>query len=109
MTNESFNDLTKWFLNGNTGRSSKFIVSYILYQDKTNYAYPLDPSDLKRCFELLELVPELKPQLFKLSSAGSEWASLVKNWDILIESLKSELHLDTAPKTYKIMKQLLVK
>ncbi|MFA5999974.1 MAG: hypothetical protein WC783_03290 [Candidatus Paceibacterota bacterium] len=101
-----------WLMDGEVGLSSKAMLSVWL---KENYCpvdirtdHPLDPADLKRCMDMMDQFYFIKIESMK--DISKEWCILVDNWDKLTTLLKEEIgEFDTgsAPKTYKLMQELL--
>lgn len=79
--------IIKWFLSGETGISSKTIVSQMTgYEMDREYAdYPKDPGDFGRCHKLLEMAHEFKPRMKEMADRSPQWAALVEHWDELTE------------------------
>lgn len=73
-----------WLINGETGASSKAMLNCML-GNVYRVDYPRDPDDFKRCYKLLEVIPEWKSQLDRLKSMSTAWAKLVDNWDKLTQ------------------------
>ena len=107
--------IAAWMASGERGLSSEAIAITTLgaYATGRTAAWPLDPSDLRRCFLLLEAVPEAREQgVGVLAKRSPQWAALADRWDILAETLRAEIGTDipprgSAPKTYALMKELL--
>ena len=104
-----------WLLSGHTGLSSECIMATLLSGGKVNgadwyhsTAYPRDPSDFKRCVELLKAVPSFRERLDLMKGVSNKWAVLVEHWDELENLLNEEIKNRSAPKTYDRMKQLLM-
>lgn len=103
----------RWLLHGETGMSSKSILSEILglYPSTGRYEnHPRDPADLKRCVQLLDEVPELRGALDAMRKLSSPWKRLIDNWTLLEETLKFEMRNSKdgkAPLTYDLMKKLI--
>ncbi len=76
-----------WIINGETGASSKVIWRCLTTGVSTfeNPSHPLDPDDFKRCYKLLEAIPEWKSEIHKLKSLSKIWSNLVDNWNKLTE------------------------
>lgn len=80
-----------WAINGEHGNSSKtmfnhFCVSIGVRKIGMNSSnYPHDPDDFKRCYKLLEAVPQWKLRMHELKSISPVWSKLVDNWDKLTE------------------------
>ena len=71
---------------GERGLSSEAIAITTLgaYATGRTAAWPLDPSDLRRCLLLLEAVPEAREQgVGVLAKRSPQWAALADRWDIL--------------------------
>ena len=74
-----------WAANGERGMSSNSMFAVFSGQNPKIASYPHDPDDFKRCYKLLEAVPEWKSQLFKMRQFSKQWDNLVTNWDKLTE------------------------
>lgn len=97
-----------WMLYGETGASSKAIVARLVMNNTGGHlSYPLDPSDLGRCIELLETVPGLKRRFKLMADCGSVWAALVADWPKLTKLYKAEAPSGRCPKTYYLMKKII--
>lgn len=85
-----------WLERGEHGLSSKFMVKYLFGFDFwgrrhiSGNHHPLDPADLRRCALLLESDPEVAVRFPEMATASTVWASLVADWDTLIELMDSE-------------------
>lgn len=104
-----------WLFSGNTGLSSECIMATLLCGEKVKNtdlyrasAYPRDPSDFKRCVELLKAVPSFRERLDLMKGVSNKWAVLVEHWDELENLLNEEIKNRSAPKTYARMKELLM-
>jgi len=75
--------------------------------------HPHDPSDLRRCMELLKSVPEFHGRMQAMRGVSSAWSRLVDRWDELTALLEQEMadkcNKGRAPKTYEMMKEILRK
>lgn len=74
-----------WIKNGETGLSSITIWNCMMGNTNFSVHHPYDPDDFKRCYKLLEVMPEWKNQLNKLERLSVSWGNLVKNWNKLTE------------------------
>ena len=107
--------MTMWLAIGERGLSSEAIALTTLDLEPSSYRawWPLDPADLRRCLLLLEAVPETREKgLLVLAERCPRWAALVKVWDHLSETLRSEIgeslpQRGSAPRTYALMKEAL--
>ncbi len=108
-------NMTMWLATGERGLSSEAIALTTLGLRPTGRraSWPLDPADLRRCLLLLEAVPETRENgLLVLAKRCPRWAALVKTWDRLSETLRSEIGetlqpRGSAPQTYELMQQAL--
>ena len=107
--------IAAWMASGERGLSSEAIAITTLgaYPTGRTAAWPLDPSDLRRCLLLLEEVPEAREQgVDVLAARYPQWAALADRWDRLAETLRAEIGADIpprgkAPKTYALMREAL--
>jgi len=76
-----------WINNGETGSSSKTMWNCFLGNTNFSINHPYDPDDFKRCYKLLQAIPEWKTSQYmnKLSQLSTPWKNLVENWDKLTE------------------------
>lgn len=110
----AYQQVVKWFLEGNVGASSKAMVTNILFQDgdrpRNLVDHPYDPADLKRCVELLDAVPPIRRELAVMENVSPTWKLLISNWDVLESTLKYEMKTNgtgKAPRTYELMKEIM--
>ena len=115
-----------WFLTGETGISSKTICyalsglhlctyikkeDEILYsQSSRNWSVPHDPSDFRRCYLLLEFIPEWRSRLPEVAERFPKWKPFVDAWDELESLYKEEINNPDgrAPKLYARMRELII-
>lgn len=89
-----------WLRNGERGMSSETMFYYFTgNRVGKNETTPSDPDDFRRCYLLLEAVPQWKTQLDKLRKGGEVWCKLVENWDKLTEMMEQNIREDW--KNYK--------
>jgi hypothetical protein len=76
-----------WIQNGEKGLSSQTIWNCFMGILRLPVNHPHDPDDFKRCYKLLETVPEWKCKSYmnKLKDLSPQWKNLVDNWDKLTE------------------------
>ena len=79
-----------WIQNGEHGTSSKTMFSVMNTLDikllsPREFCHPYDPDDFKRCYLLLEAVPEMKTNLPMMKNCPEPWPKLIDNWDKLTE------------------------
>ena len=107
--------IAAWMASRERGLSSEAIAITTLgaYATGRTAAWPLDPSDLRRCLLLLEAVPEAREQgVGVLAKRSPQLAALADRWDILAETLRAEIGealppRGSAPKTCALMKEVL--
>lgn len=100
----------RWIALGRTGISSETIAVYLTTgtHHKYGHNHPHDPADLNRCLLLLDAVPELRQDLYKMADVSDIWAKLIKRWDEVEKCFIDEVGLDwskggEANKTYDLM------
>ena len=102
-------DLTKplieraswWYANEERGMSSETMYNCFLNQPQNRICHPHDPGDFKRCWKLLEAIPEWKNDLHKLKSLSPAWSNLVDNWDKL-----TEMYLENVRTEWKNLEEI---
>ncbi len=99
-----------WKKDGERGMSSETMWSCFMGEMPTRRSHPSDPGDFKRCYKLLQAVPEWKAELHKLKSLSTPWSNLVDNWDTLTqmyeENIKTEWKNHETIGMYQLMEKL---
>lgn len=100
-------EVLNWLATGDTGLSSKtiaFATCGIKYPDSY---YPRDPSDFKRCLEMLEACPSIK-DLLCVKSLHKNWVRFVDSWDLMVEMYNEDVAKTPGrcPRLYKFMRKL---
>lgn len=103
--------VSEWLVSGDTGLSSMSLCAVFLGLPAKRWediSWPLDPSDLGRCIRFLGCVDSDKQQGLLRIIAGyrKEWRAIADNWAELTALYEQEYPSGTAPKLYKMMKQL---
>lgn len=80
-----------WMGSGEKGSSSETMWNCLMGNEKFSINHPYDPDDFKRCYKLLEAVPEWKSELHKLKPLSTAWSNLVDNWDKLTEMFEENV------------------
>jgi hypothetical protein len=88
-----------WMGSGEKGMSSETMWNCFMGKKNFSVNHPYDPDDFKRCYKLLEAVPEWKNELHKLKPLSTAWSNLVDNWDKLTEMFEENVR--TEWKEYK--------
>lgn len=97
-----------WLAKGERGMSSETIFQTLSAQKiHGRNHHPYDPDDFKRCYKLLQTIPEWKGELHKLKPLSKEWANLVDNWDKLTEFYEDMLKVKKANGMYEFMQTLI--
>lgn len=65
------------------GASAQCLISYLSGQGPRGGEYPLDESDLLRCFSALDQHSSLRADLPKMAEVNAYWAAIVPHWDAL--------------------------
>ena len=63
--------------------------------------YPHDPDDLLRCLKVSPFPP------LHMRTRSPEWAALVDNWQKLADMVETEQPTGHAPRTYRLMRELI--
>jgi len=101
-----------WFASGKVGSSSKTMAFAAIGKNQGYPDYPHDPDDFNRCLLLVKQVPEIKLAFDKISKLSGKWHKLTSRWDEIETCFIEEAGLNwcksiSAPKTYKLMKEIL--
>lgn len=98
-----------WIANGETGSSSKTMWNCLMGNRSFEVNHPWDPDDFKRCYKLLEVVPEWKSRLDELRPLSKVWDGLVSNWPRLNEYYEEQVKIKRANGMYEFMKGIIEK
>jgi len=88
-----------WIANGERGMSAITMWQVFMDADKVGHSHPYDPDDFKRCYKLLEAVPEWKLRIGEMAKVSDQWKNLSENWDKLTEMY--ETNVKNEWRTYK--------
>lgn len=105
-------DILQWLTSEDTGTSSKTLAYRALGLRWRDESHPLDPSDFNRCMVLMEYLPWVGLHLPEMRAASPHWAALVDRWSELEALFLEEAGYNwsrarAAPKTYRLMKEIL--
>jgi hypothetical protein len=81
-----------WMAQGEKGKSSLTIWNCLMGNSNFEISHPFDPDDFRRCYKLLEQVPEWNSRLDQLKELSPQWNRLVKNWNKLTKMLEKKDH-----------------
>jgi len=102
-----------WAANGEIGNSSSTIYAVFNHgiRGKLRVAVtipdiPYDPDDFQRCHRLLEILPEWRANLSKVSGIYTIWEPFVREWSTMEALYAEEKPTGRAPKLWKLMKEL---
>lgn len=74
----------EWLANGDTGASSETMAYWLAFHVKKHgLNYPWDIHDLKRCFKLLKIAPELRFDISEMAKLSTSWRKIIKEWEWL--------------------------
>lgn len=65
---------------------------------------PHDPDDFKRCYNLLQVIPEWKKHINIMKDLSREWSNLVDHWDTLTKMYETN-DLDMYKRMQQVLKQ----
>ena len=94
-----------WWVSGEGEQGTSSLVIFLHLSDprhrhkafecgldaKLTKQHPHDPDDLRRCYLLLEAIPEWKPRLQELKSLSPVWAALIDKWEDFMVLLKQQI------------------
>lgn len=97
-----------WFERGETGISSLTIYVAMAggYRADHDCNWPCDPSDFRRCKQLLDLIPEWRADLSKVTARFPWFKPFEDNWGEFERLYAQEHKFDVAPRLYKEMKRV---
>lgn len=103
--------LIEWLLSDDTGASSRAIASHMAL-GKSDGSFPWDPSDIGRCFRLLDVIPEWKNRIEEMGIYSKILVLLADKWQEIYDCMEAEVGIDwrkgrSAPKTYDLMKRVM--
>lgn len=104
--------LSRWLAGTDRGISSNTIVHAIdprrgaLGGPHDCPGVPHDPGDFGRCYRLLEAVPWLRDQLFRVADTYPAWRHLVARWAELEALWLEESPTGTCPKLFDRLQEL---
>lgn len=102
-------DWWKTGMNGERGSSSEAMCE-VLYTDNPipGLPHPSDVDDFRRCYLLLQTVPEWKEKLYLMKGVSPTWSKLVDNWDKLTQMLEQVMagNKQRANEMHEFMKSL---
>ena len=79
----------QWIIEGEVGTSSKTIwavmMGVVKGKKECNWEYdtPKDPDDFKRCWKLINAVPEWRSRLQEVADVFPKWIPFIREWDKL--------------------------
>jgi hypothetical protein len=106
MNKEELKKITHWLLRGEVGISSQTMVEIYLGYKKGKWCHPMDPSDFRRCYKMLEELPFVRSVLPKLGEATPAFSEMGKRWDELESVYNQEKDNYTAPKLYDLLQTI---
>jgi len=99
-----------WIRTGERGLSSETIFEVLaehpLMEEDLAGSTPRDPSDFRRCYLLLEAIPEWREELQKVADEYPAWQPFVTNWPDLEKLYLKESPSGRAPDLYARMHEL---
>jgi hypothetical protein len=100
-----------WWQQGERGISSETLLMLTTsrherpYMEAKRMDHPYDPDDFRRCYLLLQAVPELRSRFHRVKPTPV-WTDLVEHWDELTAMLEEQLRTRKANGMYERMKEL---
>jgi hypothetical protein len=102
-------DPMEWLMSGDTGISSKTILSAMTGTKMTGGFGPDIPgdfSDFGRCYRLLQNFPEWRANIQKVAEVYPKWGPLVREWGRLESAYESDLRKETKSACYDLLRSL---
>ena len=101
----------RWLGSDDTGISSETLAHEFLNSRAEREWPPCDPADLGRCLRLIRTAPSVRECVDRLGRRDAKWAIAANHWDEITSLMEDEVGIDwskgdTAPKTYKRMKEI---
>lgn len=82
---ETGHKIYDWLENGEIGASSRALVDNLylvpngyLHSEERETSHPYDLSDYRRCFKVLEEIPELKQDLVNMKQVSEDWLKILE-------------------------------
>jgi hypothetical protein len=72
--------LLDWLLSGDVGQSSEVIVREYLGMKQDILYHPVDYQDFKRCYQLVDAIPEMDSAVEKLAFKSEHWLAIARMW-----------------------------
>ncbi len=102
--------LLTWFLRGEVGASSKTLVHFYKgeeFRDGDFPTPPFDVSDFRRCYLLVQEVPEIKEVFPLVAERCPAFKGVIENWDAISAAYERERGQGNCPETYRLLKESL--
>lgn len=102
--------IIQWLCSGETGLSSKTMVCIHTgneMHDDWGFHAPSDVADFRRCWELLQLVPEVKNSFALITEKCPAFKGVIENWDAISANYERERGNGHYPETYQLLKEAL--
>lgn len=96
----------EWLLSGDTGVSSKTILSAMTGEKMIGGFGPDIPGDFGdfgRCYRLLKNFPEWRRDIKRVADTYPKWGPLVREWDKLESAYESDLRDETNSACYDLL------
>lgn len=103
-----------WIEKGEHGISSKTMFSVLGKFSprmllRNEYGHPFDPDDFRRCWLLLQAIPEFNSELSLMKDVSPSWKALVDNWNKLTDLLIEGMKINNGEKMMDFMQSILPK
>lgn len=93
-----------WYRGRETGISSETIFEVMTGIPVKRHDIPYDPSDFRRCRELLKEFPEWRQRLGEVALRFPEWKPFVDNWDLMDKIYERDEPTDKSTELYELMR-----
>ncbi|EDV3612610.1 hypothetical protein CUZ11_005015 [Salmonella enterica subsp. enterica serovar 4,[5],12:i:-] len=102
--------IIQWLCSGETGLSSKTMVCIHTGNEMDcgwGYRAPSDVADFRRCYDLLQTVPEIRNSFPLIAKHCPEFKGVIENWDAISAAYERERGSGKCPETYRLLKESL--
>lgn len=99
--------IIQWLCSGETGLSSKTMVCIHTGNEMGYDRAPLDVSDFRRCWFLVEAVPEIRNSFPLIVEKCPAFKGVIENWDVISAAYERERGSGKCPETYRLLKEAL--
>jgi len=98
--------IARWFKVGSRGVSSMSMAYIATGATMGQFDAPYDPSDFGRCYELIQVAPEIKDDFPKIAQLVPQFAGILQHWDELCTIYERDKPTGKSEELYQRIQQL---